>query len=166
MTVSDRCIAAIQLCEGFRADAYQDCVGVWTIGYGETRGVSAGQHVSEAAAEQMLRTDVGHMEEWLNTMIHSHLNQDRQTNVTIGQFDAMCSFGYNLGPNALFHSTLWEHFVAGDLAAASAEFPKWCHAGDKVLPGLVKRRAQERQWFDEATSPKTSQPDRTGETTS
>ena len=42
MHVSPRGRALIKQFEGFREHAYQDVVGVWTIGYGFTRGVAPG----------------------------------------------------------------------------------------------------------------------------
>jgi lysozyme len=65
-----------------------------------------------------------------------------------GQYDALVDFTYNLGPAALQGSTLLRKLNAGDYAGAAAEFPKWCHAGRAVLPGLVTRRARERAMFE------------------
>ena len=42
--------------EGFRANAYQDAVGVWTIGYGSTKGVKKGDQISMANAETVSYT--------------------------------------------------------------------------------------------------------------
>jgi len=39
---------------------------------------------------------------------------------------------------------------AGDYQAAADQFPRWCHAGNQVLPGLVARRAAERAMFLES----------------
>lgn len=45
------------------------------------------------------------------------------------------------------HSTLYRMLKMGNWQAATDEFPKWAYAGGKVQPGLVSRRATEREWF-------------------
>lgn len=145
MNASETCIAGIKECEGFRADAYQDVVGVWTVGYGYTAGVRPGDRVSEAVAEAQLRAVVARIAASLSLQIRAQIPSERT--VAQGQFDALVSFAYNLGVSTLLHSTLWKLFVAGEPAAAADEFPRWCHAGDEVLSGLVKRREMERSWF-------------------
>jgi lysozyme len=61
---------------------------------------------------------------------------------------ALYSFVWNLGIGALGESTLLRLILSGDLVGASAEFPRWVHAAGVVLPGLVLRRAVEREVFD------------------
>ena len=55
--VSARGRALIKQFEGFRADAYQDVVGVWTVGFGFTRGVTPGQHLTAAQAAAIIQGD-------------------------------------------------------------------------------------------------------------
>ena len=52
--ISDKGIYAIKKFEGCELIAYQDAVGVWTIGYGHTKGVSEGDIISSAQAEALL----------------------------------------------------------------------------------------------------------------
>lgn len=126
--------------EGFRASAYQDSGGVWTIGYGTTKDVQPGDTCTEEQASQWLRRDVLSAEWAVMKLIEVPMTQ--------GQFDALVDFVYNLGEGALAKSTLLRKLNAGDYAGAAAEFPKWCHAGNQVLPGLVTRRAAERALFE------------------
>ena len=58
MHVSPRGRALIKQFEGFREIAYQDVVGVWTVGFGFTRGVTPGQHMTLAQAEARLITEL------------------------------------------------------------------------------------------------------------
>jgi hypothetical protein len=51
-------LALIEQFEGLELEAYQDLVGVWTIGYGHTRGVRPGQTVTKAEAEALLQQDL------------------------------------------------------------------------------------------------------------
>ena len=60
---------------------------------------------------------------------------------TQAQYDALVSFHYNTG--AIATATLTKLHRQGKFAEAAGEFGKWIHAGGKVLPGLVKRRAAE-----------------------
>ncbi|ATZ95309.1 lysozyme [Dickeya fangzhongdai] len=144
MQISNNGIALIKEFEGCRLSAYQDSVGVWTIGYGWTQAVDgkpvrAGMQIDQATAERLLRCGVVQYEQAVNQLAKVKLTQ--------GQFDALVSFAYNLGIRSLSTSTLLKKLNAGDIAGAADEFPKWNKAGSQVLPGLVARRAAEREMF-------------------
>jgi lysozyme len=145
MSVSEAGLELIRECEGFRPEAYRDAVGVWTIGYGHTGNLSggnlrAGDRITREQGEALLRLDAGCAAEAVGRVVTVPLRQ--------GQVDALVSFVFNLGAPALAGSTLLRKLNAGDVAGAAAEFPKWCHAGNAVLPGLVTRRARERALFE------------------
>ncbi len=125
--------------EGLRLSAYQDSAGVWTIGYGHTGGVRPGQRISQAQAEQYLRSDVRWAEQAVRDNVKVPLSQN--------QFDALVSFTFNVGAGALKDSTLLKKLNAGDYAGAQAEFGRWVNAGGQRLEGLVRRRAEEAQLF-------------------
>ena len=63
------------------------------------------------------------------------------------QFDALASFVFNVGPAAFGNSTLLRLLNAGDAAGAAGQFKRWNRGADGVLPGLVTRRAAERDLF-------------------
>ena len=63
MRISNRGLEIIKEFEGFRARAYMCPAGVWTIGYGHTRGVKAGDVVNEQQATELLRNDAKEAEE-------------------------------------------------------------------------------------------------------
>lgn len=130
--------------EGLRLKAYKCSAGKWTIGYGHTRDVKQGQVISLHEAEEILKSDLELFYEPPVEKMAPGANQN--------QFDALVSFAFNLGEDALRGSTLLAKFLAGDLAGAAAEFMKWKHAAGKVLPGLVKRRAAERELFLRTTA--------------
>lgn len=142
MTASERCIAAIKAAEGFRATAYRDVAGVWTIGYGETAGVKAGDTITEAEADHRLRVRV--------VVCAFDVQQLVRLPLTQGELDALIDFEYNLGRSSLAHSTLLAKLNAGDLAGAAAEFPRWSNAAGHQVAGLLTRRMQERGWFLQA----------------
>jgi lysozyme len=64
-----------------------------------------------------------------------------------GQFDALVSFAFNLGLGGVQRSTLRSKILRGEIEEAADEFLKFTKGGGKVLPGLVKRRNDERALF-------------------
>jgi lysozyme len=139
--------------EGLRLDAYLDCVGVPTIGYGTTRyphgqKVALGDSITEEQAEAFLKFECETVGRDILNIKGIHLNQN--------QFDAVVSFCYNLGMGAFRGSTLCDKIVNKDFLGASGEFLKWNKGtiqGIKVpLRGLTKRREQERLLFDKGTT--------------
>lgn len=127
--------------EGLRLEAYQDSVGVWTIGYGSTGDhVYPGKTITKDEAEQLLMEDAERFVEAVNDYVTVPLTQY--------QFDALVSFSFNLGQGALHDSTLLEILNTEDYNGAASEFSKWVYAGGKRLRGLVRRRKGERLMFE------------------
>ncbi|EPL2414776.1 lysozyme [Enterobacter cloacae] len=144
MQTSDKGIALIKQFEGCKLTAYQDSVGIWTIGYGWTQPVDgkpirAGMTIKQETAERLLKTGLVSYESDVSRLVKAGLTQ--------GQFDALVSFTYNLGARALSTSTLLRKLNAGDYAGAADEFLRWNKAGGKVLNGLTRRREAERALF-------------------
>ncbi|MBP1008361.1 lysozyme [Enterobacter hormaechei] len=144
MQTSDKGIALIKQFEGCKLTAYQDSVGVWTIGYGWTQPVDgkpirAGMTIKQETAERLLKTGLVSYESDVSRLV--------KVGVTQGQFDALVSFTYNLGARSLSTSTLLRKLNSGDYAGAADEFMRWNKAGGKVLNGLTRRREAERALF-------------------
>ena len=144
MQTSDKGIAMIKQFEGCKLTAYQDSVGVWTIGYGWTKPVDgkpirAGMTIKQETAERLLKTGLVSYESDVSRLVKVGLTQ--------GQFDALVSFTYNLGARSLSTSTLLRKLNTGDYAGAADEFLRWNKAGGKVLNGLTRRREAERALF-------------------
>ncbi|EBZ0941199.1 lysozyme [Salmonella enterica subsp. enterica serovar Braenderup] len=144
MQTSEKGIALIKQFEGCKLTAYQDSVGVWTIGYGWTQPVDgkpirAGMTIKQATAERLLKTGLVSYESDVSRLVKVGLSQ--------GQFDALVSFTYNLGARSLSTSTLLRKLNAGDYDGAADEFLRWNKAGGKVLNGLTSRREAERALF-------------------
>lgn len=140
MRVSDAGLQLIREAEGLRLSAYLCPADVWTIGYGTTRGVKAGQTISKPKAEELLSEDVREFERAVLDAI--------QVPVTQGQFDALVSLAYNIGAARFRSSTLLKLLNQSRYADAAAQFPRWNRGGGRVLPGLTKRRAAERALFE------------------
>ena len=58
MHISKEGIALIKKFEGCRLTAYQDSVGVWTIGYGHTKDVDEGLEITKQEAEVMVKEEL------------------------------------------------------------------------------------------------------------
>lgn len=137
-------IPLIEEFEGFRTHAYQDSVGVWTIGFGSTRhpdgrSISPTDVVTREEAEHMMLFDLQHFADSLDSMVHVPLSEH--------EYAALLSFVYNLGPGALKSSTLLKKLNRGDHQGAANEILRWNKAGGHVLAGLVRRRVAEKQEF-------------------
>lgn len=144
MKTSQSGINLIKEFEGKRLKAYDDGVGVWTIGFGTIKypngvRVKKGDTCTEPQAESYLRNDLVKFENAINRLVKVPLNQN--------QFDALASFTYNLGETNLSNSTLLRKLNAKDYNGAANEFLKWNRAGGKVMNGLTRRREAERNLF-------------------
>lgn len=144
MHVSPSGIDLICNFEGKRLMAYDDGVGVWTIGFGTTiypNGIKVkkGDVCTEAQAKAYMAYDLKKFELAVNNTVNVSLNQN--------QFDALVSLAYNIGTNAFKNSTLVKMLNAGDYRGAANQFDVWVNAGGKRMQGLVNRRAKEKALF-------------------
>jgi lysozyme len=139
-TYSDAGLALTRSFEGLRLTAYQDCAGIWTIGYGHTGpDVHSGQTITEFEAEALLRADLAAAVACVNRAVTAPITQP--------QFDALVDFCFNAGRGSFLGSTLLRVLNQGDATAAAAQFGLWVHAGGQVVPGLVRRRRAEAALF-------------------
>ena len=137
--ISETGLDLIRDFEGRRLNAYQDAVGVWTIGYGHTRTAYPGQRITEAGATALLREDVATFERAVSRAVRVPL--------TDNQYAALVSFAFNVGSGALNSSTLLRRLNAGDYFGAANELRRWNRAGGRELYGLTRRREAERSLF-------------------
>jgi len=140
---SDSGFALTKRFEGLRLIAYQDQVGVWTIGYGHTgREVHGGLVITEAQADVLLHSDVAGAVACVNRAVTAEISQC--------QFDALVDFVFNLGCGRLLGSTLLRHVNEGEFNLAAPQFLLWDHAGGVVVQGLLLRRQAETVLFQSA----------------
>jgi lysozyme len=143
MKISPAGIELICRFESCQQTAYRDPVGLWTIGFGHTgHEVCEGLTITMEQARSLLALDLTETEAAVSAEVKVPLAQN--------QFDAAVSLAYNIGTGNFCGSTLLRLLNAGDYQAAADQFPRWCHAGNQVLPGLVARRAAERAMFLES----------------
>ena len=139
-------VALIKKFEGCELEAYQCSAGVWTIGYGHTKGVTPNDSISQEEAEQMLVDELHEYESYVNEYVTVALSQN--------QFDALVSWVYNLGPANLKASTMLKVLNSGEYEDVPAQIKRWNKAGGKVLEGLIRRREAEaclfqgKEWFE------------------
>ena len=125
--------------EGCKQVAYQDSVGVWTIGYGHTKDVYEGQLAIKKTCDRFLEEDLDEFEGYVDSYVKVELNQN--------QFDALVAWTFNLGPGNLSESTMLRKLNEGDYDAVPDEMRRWNKAGGEVLNGLVRRRDAEAGLF-------------------
>lgn len=124
--------------EGLRLAAYRDPVEIPTVCFGETKGVIMGQKHSRAECDAMLvESLISHETGMAKCLPNGHKLSD-------ATYGAFLSFTYNVGVGAFCKSTLARKVNAGDLRGACNELMKWDKAGGVRLPGLTRRRAEER----------------------
>lgn len=133
----------IEQFEGLKLDPYKDPVGIWTVGYGHVihpaDNIPLDAPITQARAEELLRQDLSTAQDGVNAAI--------TVDVTDNQYAACVSLAFNIGVGNFAHSTLARLLNAGNVQGAADQFPLWNKAGGHVLPGLVRRRAAERELF-------------------
>lgn len=146
MKTSQRGIELIKSFEGLSFQPYLDSIGVCTIGYGTTiypngnRVKMSDKHIEDQDAEDFLKHDLGYFEKQVDSMTRDDITQN--------QFDALVSFAYNLGANALKGSTLLKKVNTNpNDQSIRNEFMKWVYAGGKKLKGLENRRKMEANLY-------------------
>lgn len=135
MKMSDDGLHLLEMREGSRSTAYKDVKGIWTIGVGHTGPeVVEGLRWTQDQITNALRKDVGIAEDAINNNVKVELTQY--------QFDALCSFIFNVGVGAFKRSTLLKVLNRGDFHQACLEFDKW-----HIPPQITSRRDSEKNQF-------------------
>lgn len=123
--------------EGKENRAYVDPVGIYTICYGETRGVKKGDYKTDEECLESLASELVEHEKGMLKVVKVPLSTKEQA--------AYLSFTYNLGVKAFTNSTLLRKLNSGDRVGACNELLRWNKANGKVLNGLTKRRQEENK---------------------
>jgi lysozyme len=141
LTYSTQGLSLTEQFEGCRLTAYQDQVGVWTIGYGHTGpDVTPGLTIASDRAQALLAQDISSAAACVNNVVTVKLSQE--------EFDALVEFVFNLGAGAFKSSSMLRDLTAGDFTSAADQFVLWDHAGGAVVAGLLRRRQAEATLFD------------------
>jgi GH24 family phage-related lysozyme (muramidase) len=144
-SVSDAGVAMVAGFEGFRSKPYRDAVGVWTIGYGETRGIGPNTKPwSRTYAAKQLRARVN------RDYLAPVLRTAKATGLSLKQTeaDALASLVYNLGPGILESGrTMGDALRSKNRSRIANAFLVYDKAGGRTLLGLTRRRKAERSLF-------------------
>lgn len=155
MKVSPATIKMIKHHEGVRVRPYRCPALLWTVGVGHVIdpahiGVKLDERknlpiptgwdraLSMEEVDQILADDLARFERGVLRMCPT---------TTQPQFDALVSFAFNVGLGNLQRSSIRMRHNRGDNEGAADAFLMWTKAGGKILPGLVKRRNDERALY-------------------
>ena len=127
--------------EGRSNVSYQCSAGVWTIGVGHTKGVREGMTCTDAQADEWLIEDIRECVDVLGRYINR--------SVTKGQYIALVSLAFNLGPYNIVTRCpkLMRALNSGDIEGAAKEFLDCDRSNGKRVPGLTRRRKAEADLF-------------------
>ena len=131
------CVTCVAGFEGLRTAAYADPIGIPTICFGETKGVTLGQRASVDQCKGMLADSLAIADQGVSSCVRTYLPDERRA--------AFVSMTYNIGVGNFCSSSLVRKVNVGDVRGACDEMLRWNRAGGVVLPGLTKRRAAERE---------------------
>ena len=144
MKISNKCIVLVKEFEGCHLEAYQDEVGVWTIGYGIT---NSDKSITKTTIKKGLKITKETAEEWLRECLNKRYaplisKYDIRYNWNQNEFDALVSFAYNIGSidGLTANGSRSKSVISNKLL----EYNK---AGGKVYAGLTRRRKAERDLF-------------------
>ena len=134
MLVSPIGLAVLKSREGVRLKAYLDSVGVWTIGYGHTKGVKKGDVITQAQADAFLEQDIdSHAKPILDAV---------KVPLAEHEADALVSIAFNIGVGGFKGSTFLKRLNEGNRASCAANIMLW-----KKPPEIISRRTAERDQF-------------------
>ena len=144
MTPSCRLYNFLSKLENFRARSYICPGGEKTIGYGHVikKEEKIKEPINTLQAMELLEKDIIQASDAVNKYIKHDLNQD--------QFDSLVSFVFNVGTGAFSKSTLRKVINRGELDRVTDELMRWTKGNKppRVIPGLVRRRLIEAEWFN------------------
>lgn len=140
MEPDDACIEFVKKHEGVRYEPYLDSGGILTAGVGHTGSdIILGQHYTDDQVDAWLKHDL--------SMASAAVNQHVEMPLKQNQFNACVSLCFNIGTHAFSNSTLVRLLNDGDFAGAADQFLVWDKVNHKVVPGLFRRRVDERELF-------------------
>ncbi|UWR31327.1 lysozyme [Sulfitobacter sp. W002] len=129
--------------EGKENQAYLDRIAsppVWTVCYGETRGVKAGDSYNDAECQAMLEAG---LLEYREGLYQYFTPRTINTRLTPERDAAYVSLAWNVGIRGAGKSTATRRLNAGSIAGGCTALTWWNKAGGRVVRGLVRRRSDE-----------------------
>ena len=157
MKASPETIRMVKHHEGVRNKPYLCPAKLWTVGVGhvlypEQANIPVSDRIqfklrpedariwSDAEVDDLLAKDLARFERGVVRLCPNTIGNQ-------GRFDSLVSFSFNVGLGNLQRSSLRMKNNRGEFEEAAEEFMKWTKGGGRVLPGLVKRRMDERALY-------------------
>jgi len=126
--------------EGLKLVSYQDIVDVWTVCYGETKGVVSGDQYTLKQCNEMLERELIEYRDGL----HKYFNADTLTSrLPVERDVAFTSLAYNVGISGAGGSTAVRRLNASDIVGGCEALRWWNKAGGRVIRGLSLRRGED-----------------------
>lgn len=134
-------LALIRHFEGFKSKPYYCSAGILTVGVGHTIKTteSFSEPITEQEAEELLKKDLWTAERAVLRLTKVPLKDN--------QYDALCSWVFNVGSGAMQRSGLRQKLNRGEYNEVPTELKKWVYAGGKIIKGLLRRRIAEGIMF-------------------
>ena len=132
-----KAIEIIKKYEGCRLTAYKCTAGVYTIGYGHTKGVKKSDKITQEKAEEYLQAD-------LVSFMKNVDKYDKMYHFTNNEYCALLSFAFNLGSidQLTAYGTRSKKTIASKMLL-------YVNCNGKPLRGLINRRRDELNLFNE-----------------
>jgi lysozyme len=145
MKISDNGVSLIALAEGIKLSAYKCQAGVVTIGIGTTKIDGKSIKMGTTCTQEQAYS---YLNDFIENEIYPTLDEYVKSDLTQNQFDALCSFIYNIGTPQFITSTLLKMLNISNFKGASDQFMRWDKVNGKPNKGLLNRRKLEKQLFD------------------
>lgn len=154
--ISDKAIEMIRHHEGVRLKPYRCPAALWTVGVGH---VLYPEQIKLPIQERLkYPLQIEHFRNFTQDEVNEILKHDLRRfeagvlrlcpfGLTQSRLDALVSFSFNVGLGNLQNSSIRMKHNRKDYEGAANSLLMWTKAAGKVLPGLVKRRNDERMLY-------------------
>jgi len=143
LEISQTGIKLIKAFEGYRPVDRELISGQRIVGYGHRLYSEDAVMMNKIEASEVLRDDLKPFEDMINTEVHAPITQS--------QFDALCSFAFNIGPKAFLQSDTLRAINNGRPLDAANSLDIWRKSEIDgkiyVVDALMRRRAAEKALF-------------------
>ena len=156
MNISDLGLKLIESVEGKKSRVYLDSGGAPTIGIGHllTKDEKSSGKINVKYANPHNNELIKYADGLTDKQIYALLRSDLisvesiltisvKVPLTQNQFDALCSFIFNIGVNAFNNSTLLKKLNKAEYNSVPTQMMKWVMDNGRVISGLKNRREQE-----------------------
>ncbi len=143
LTISETGLRLIKAFEGYRPVDRELITGQRIVGHGHRLYSEDAVTMNKGEAEATLRADLAPFEDMINTEVHAPMSQS--------QFDALCSFAFNIGPKAFLQSDTLRALNNGRPLDAANGLDIWRKSEIDgkvyVVDALMRRRTAEKALF-------------------